>query len=161
MCPQFYFEREKHLSHQMLWWLCVCCGVEWLLHINVWPTCVKRLLAQQRKACNQQGTTSAPAEIGCAACVDPLSVLRQKSFQLYVKCNPSHGVRRLRALILFHNPYAHTSPVPHHYCKVHSIDMLFMRHNWLIIWSFPPSTKWPDTPTSLFVSPHTRTHAFS
>lgn len=92
-------------------------------------------------------------------CWSPLSVLPE-SFQLYVKCNPSHGVRRLRALILFRNPYAHTLPVPHHCCKVHSIDMLFMQHNWLIVWSFPPFTERPDTPIFLWIFLCTHTLSF-
>lgn len=90
--------------------------------------------------------------------INPVGALPE-SFRLCVERNPSHGVRRLRALILFHNPYAHTLLVPHQCCKVHFIGMLFMQQNRRINLALPlppkKKRKKPDSPTSFRTHPHT------
>lgn len=78
--------------------------------------------------------------------LDPLPVLCQNPC-FFVKCNPSHGVRCLGALIVFPNPYAYS----HCQCHITTAKCIWhalMQQNWLIILSFPSSsTKRLNTPT--------------
>lgn len=101
-------------------------------------------------ACEQQGTASAVVEIGNSVSVDPLEVLFQ---------NPSssvwNAIRHMGSVAWglsssFHNPYAHTLPVPHHCCKVHFYWHALIQHNWLIFWSFHQETEHPHLPVCLY-----------
>lgn len=90
--------------------------------------------------------------------INPVGALPE-SFQFCVERNPSHGVRRLRALILFHNPYAHTLLVPHQCCKVHFIGMLFMQQNRRINLALPlPPKKKERKKARLTPQPLSGTH---